>query len=492
MSYRNKAFKEKIELSPYDWLSWDDEKFNEWRRRYDFPRIVDFLFESLPYFSIWLSEQSGLTEKDLIFHGPARFIRFYGEDVNYIEYDASFSLRDGDIQEPRPYYLFLNSDKKNIPEDKIIRNVKFSSYIDWAFINKKWVFPRNIKDWIDIVEFLTPGGITSNSPDYINSDSNIQLNIPLFMPSITIDQIFSSSFKEPPRLELLKLGGNKIEIKDGLIGEKNLEFTNIDNLILIRPIITSNQSFTYATLRNLHIIGTIHAATFHQCTIDMKIEDGKLLECKFEHGETKIDMDNSDMQKTLIKGKRLNLNLKDTDIINCQFKYAEISGEDAKKKEIFNKSAKMIFSHLGYPDLAGGHFFIEQNAKRKGLWEAFADFKKKTGLVQRISYILRYTWMSSQELYWGYGEKPFKIIYFSLLVIGILSSLGYFTPESSTHSELIPSIIFAFQSFTNITIKEIQQSYEPISLLGSLVSFVGVMSVGLLIAALSAKTRNYN
>lgn len=67
----DKVLDVKLELSPEDWLSWTDEAFNEWRREHDFPRIVNFLFETLPYFSIWLSEQTGLTRQDLVFHGPA-------------------------------------------------------------------------------------------------------------------------------------------------------------------------------------------------------------------------------------------------------------------------------------------------------------------------------------------------------------------------------------------------------------------------------------
>ena len=491
MGYKDKVFEEKIELSPHDWLSWSDDKFNEWRRQHDFPRIVNFLLESLPYFSLWLSEQSGLTEQDLLFHGPARFIRFYGEPIRYVEHNESVSLTKNEPAKIHLRYYFLKRKEKQLNKKRIMRCVEFSSYIDWAFSNKNWVFPNKVDDLRGIVRCLTPS--TRSCDTSINSNSSIEFNIPLFMPNVPIDVLLSSPrMKAPPRLELIKLGGGGIEIVEGLIGEKNLEFANIDNLTLVFPIITSYQNFIYSTLRNLNITGGIHAATFHQCSIEVNINDGSLSECKFEYGNSKINLSNSTFYKSLIKEQRLNLKLKDTEVISCCFKYFNIFGASVNDKESFNQSAKMIFSHLGYPDLAGEHFFLEQKEKRKGLWQVFSSFKKRAGLRRRASSLFGYIWMGLQELYWGYGEKPFNIICFSLFIIANLSLFGYFSQDSSTHLELANSVIFAFQSFTNISIKEIQQSYDAISLIGSFMSFIGVMSVGLLVAALSAKAKNYN
>jgi hypothetical protein len=79
-----------------------------------------------------------------------------------------------------------------------------------------------------------------------------------------------------------------------------------------------------------------------------------------------------------------------------------------------------------------------------------------------------------------------------LFFIFALSLFGFLSHCSSTYLDLGKSIIFSFQSFTNISILEIKQSYEVINLIGAFMSFFGLMSVGLLVAALSAKRKNYN
>lgn len=484
---------EKIELSPDDWLTWSDEKFNDWRREHDFPRIVDFLFDTLPYFSIWLSEQSGLTEQDLIFHGPARFIRLYGESIKFIEHDVSIHLHRDQPFQPILRHCFIKKDEKQAREKKVTRSVEFSSYIDWAYKNRNWVFHKSPSGIEDFVRCLTPSGRSCNTSTFINSDSSIQFNIPFFMPSVTIDEIFSATRQSaPPILKLLKLGGGCVTVVDGVVGEKNLEFTNIDNITLINPIITSFQDISYSTLRNFNIVGHLHAATFHQCSIEIDVSKGSLSECDFEYCESTISLSDSILNRSSIREKHLRLKLKDTEVSDCCFEYLDVYDGASAEREKFNQSAKMTYSHLGYPDFAGRHFYLEQKEKRKGLWNTFSSSDSRNGIGRRTFSLFCFIWMAFQEIYWGYGERPFNIILFSLFAVISFSLFGYFNESSCTHIELGDSLIFSFQAFTNITIKEVKQGYDVINLIGSFMSFFGVMSVGLLVASLSAKTKNYN
>lgn len=490
---KNKVLEKQFELPPEEWLSWSDEKFNNWRREHDFPRIFDFLSEALPYFFLWLSEQSGLTREDLIFHGPARFIKPYGKPIKLVEHDAGINLpcKKYHRQNLRHYFISNNEiEPKNL---KITRFLEFSSYIDWAYKNRNLIFKKTSSNLEDFIRCLTPSGRSCNTSTYINSDSSIQFNIPFFMPSINIKDLFSATkVNSPPHLKLLKLGGGGITIKDGVIGEKNLEFTNLDNITLNNPIITSFQNITYSTLRNFHIIGDIHAAKFHQCIIEINIIKGSLSQCDFENCESTISLNDSKLCRSSIREKRLRLKLKDTEISDCHFEYTNPYNEATSEREIFHQTAKITYSHLGYPDLAGKHFYLEQQGRRKELWNIFSNTDKKTGLKKRTSSLLGYTWMALQEAYWGYGERPFNVILFSLFTIISFSLFGYLNESSSTQSELGDSLIFSFQAFTNITIKDVNQASDTINLVGSFMSFFGLMSVGLLVAALSAKTKDYN
>lgn len=481
-----KKSEEKIELNPNDWMFWGDEDFNEWRRTYDFPRIVDFLFRSLPDFDDWLSEQDGLSEADLLFHGPARFVRYYGQEMNYAEIDISINLFSNAHVQPIISYEFLSTTELEARKPKkLIKKIEYSSYIDWAI-------RKNIDDLRDIVAYLTPSGRTSDDSNYLNSHSNIQFNIPRYMPNIPIYSLIKIDTTAPPRLELLKLGGKETKIRGAFIGEKNLEFTNLDNLILNSPVITSYQNFTFCTLHNFNIIGDVHAATFHQCSVDITVEKGKLAQCKFEYGTSKINLNNSTLFKCTIKERRLLLSLKSSEISDCCFKYAEMLLNSAKQKQAFHKDAKIIFSRLGYPDIAGKHFLIEQKAKRREQWERYCYFDRALSSKTKLLSLLSSIWLYTQEIYWGYGEKPFNIIKFILALLTIGAIVNYSLPESSTHLDGIKSLTFTFQSFTNITIAEIKQCSDTLNLFSTFLSFIGLVSIGLLIAALSSKTKNYN
>jgi len=437
----DKHYNETIALTPRDWLFWKDEDFNDWRRKHDFPRVVEFLFDTLPFFSLWLSEQVGLTEKDLLFHGPARFIRFYGKSVTYVEHDVGMSIfREAPVAKVIRYEFLEQNNAEKIDGMRAIRQVRFVSYIDWAFSRKKWAFPNKIKDVRDIANFFTPSGRTSETSDYLNSNSNIQFNIPLFMPSFTLESLRSKPITEaPPRLELLKLGGGGIEITGGLVGEKNLEFTNIDNLSLISPIITSFQTIAFSTLRNFKVVGLIHAVKFYQCSVEISVRKGGFSSCDFEYGDHEIELIHSKFNRSSIRSRLLNLKLPDTEILDCHFEYSELFSFSSKEKRAFHKSAKMIFSHQGYPDWAGEHFLIEKKSERRHMLEVFSSIKPFTGMARRLHALYRFLWMCLQELYWGYGERPFNIILSSVAIVLIVSLLGYFEQGSSTYGDAVRS-----------------------------------------------------
>lgn len=490
----DKHYSENIALAPNDWLFWKDEDFNSWRQKHDFPRIVEFLFDTLPYFSLWLSEQVGLTEKDLLFHGPARFIRFYGGSVTYVEHDVGVTIfNDAPTVEVIRYEFLEKSNVEKIDGLRVLRQVRFVSYIDWAFSRKEWAFPNKIKDIRDIAHFLTPSGRTSETSDYLNSNSNIQFNTPLFMPIFTLESLRSKPvIKAPPRLELLKLGGGGVEITDGLVGEKNLEFTNIDNLTLISPVITSFQVIAFSTLRNFRVVGLIHAIKFYQCSVEISVRNGGLSSCEFEYGDHEIELIHSKLDSSSIRSRLLNLRLSDTELLDCHFEYSNLFSFSSKEKRAFHKSAKMTFSHLGYPDLAGEHFLIEKKAERRHMLEIFSSIKPFAGAGRRLHAVYRFLWMYLQELYWGYGERPLNIILSSVAIIFVVSLLGYFGQGSSTYGDAASSAIFSFQSYTNISILEIKQASKVLNIFGAVMSFFGLISVGLLVASLSSKSKDYN
>ncbi|WP_205991250.1 hypothetical protein [Pseudoalteromonas sp. CO342X] len=475
---KNKKPEEFIELDPHEWMFWDDEQFNEWRRLNDYPRIVQFLENSLPKFNNWLLDQS-ISIESLLYHGPARFVRYYGQRINYIEYEENYPFGVKKVL----HRFIVDSDLIHEPEGKKIQSkTSFFSYFDWA-INEK------ISDIEDIIFHFTPRNRTSAEADYTNSSSNITLNIPRYMPDISMESLMAGEAASPPRLELLKLGGKGVAVEQGLIGLKNLEFTNLDNLVLASPVITSYQQLLFCTLRNFKVVGDLHAATFYQSVAEIAVSDGKLANCSFEYGETEIKKE-SFLFKCRVKEEKFALSA--SELTDCQIEYSSIVKFSQTLKKAFHHDAKIAYSRLGYPDIAGEHFFLEQKAKRASLWHSFIYFDSKRNFKTELLSLLGSSWMYLQELYWGYGERPFNIIKSVTFILITFALINYSCNQSSTYSDISNSLLYTVQSFTNIKVVDIKQESEVLNLIGAILSLCGLLSVGLLVASLSAKSRKYN
>lgn len=119
----------------------------------------------------------------------------------------------------------------------------------------------------------------------------------------------------------------------------------------------------------------------------------------------------------------------------------------------------------------------------------FSGIKRGVRIRNRLLALLGFFWMSLQELYWGYGEKPFNVILSSIALIFTVSIYGYYGQYSSTYGDVLTSAMYSFQSYTNISIMEIKQASKGLKLTGAVMSFFGLMSVGLLVASLSSKSK---
>ncbi|KKD62475.1 hypothetical protein RN22_00625 [Grimontia sp. AD028] len=486
-------YQEKIELSPQEWLCWQDEKFNRWRSVNDFPRVVEFLSDSLPFFNDWLTEQVNIKHADLIEFGPARFIKRYGFDVSLVQIDVRYNPFGDVPNDPIIHTSFLSRHElEGYEYRKCIRSSSFISYTDWAIKNK-------IIDYKCVLETLIPNGSVAYDKTGETSYSNIQFNIPLHMIGRSVQYYKENRFnhethKHPPKLELLKLGGFSGEIDGGSFGEKNLEFSDLSNLKLNDVMIPSLQSFYYCKMTNFNLIkSNLHMASFYQSVVGIDIREGSIAECNFEYGKVSLSICDGNLSKSKIKSSSLSIDLDKADIIDTKLAYDELVNEPKpERSRIFHRNAKLLYSRLGYPDLAGEHYFMEEKSKRQNLWTIFNGTVKNKGLVEIFSSFFKSSGMLLQELYWGYGEKPLNIIKSVAVIIFLFAMFLFLSDNSSTHLEFYHSIIFSIQSFTNIEIVDITQDNLVINLASSVLSFFGLVSIGLLIASLAAKAKNYN
>ncbi|MGF1706965.1 hypothetical protein [Enterovibrio baiacu] len=486
-------YEEKKELSPQEWLCWQDEEFNKWRSVNDFPRIVNFLSDSLPFFNDWLTEQINIEYADLIELGPARFIKRYGADVSLVQIDTRYNPFGDVPDDPIIHTLFLSSNELKGNEYRdCVRSSSFISYTDWAIKNR-------IVDYKCVIRTLIPNGAEAYDRTGGASYSNIQFNIPLHQIGRSVQYYKDNGFNDktynfPPKLELLKLGGSLEEIKYGSFGDKNLEFSDLSNLKLNDVTIPSLQSFNYCKITNFTLIkSNLHLASFYQSVVGIYTKESNIIECSFEYGKVGLSLCDGNLFKSKIKSSSLSIDLDKADVIDTQLSYGELVEEpNLERSRVFHRNAKLLYSRLGYPDLAGEHYFMEEKSKRQYLWSIFNGTVKSKGVVEIFSSFFKSSGMLFQELYWGYGEKPINIIKSIAIIILIFATFLFSFDKSSTYLEFYHSIIFSIQSFTNIEILDITQDNLIINFASSVLSFFGLVSIGLLIASLAAKAKNYN
>ncbi|MBM4846664.1 hypothetical protein HYO58_24690 [Vibrio parahaemolyticus] len=188
----------------------------------------------------------------------------------------------------------------------------------------------------------------------------------------------------------------------------------------------------------------------------------------------------------------MKINDKFSEIRDCSFEYGELAKDIPSAKSEFHRQAKMLFSRNGYPDLAGEHFLIEQSSKRKQLFKVFSSAKSTSSPYGKVKALLKSVIMGCIEMYWGYGERPFRIIKTSIILISIVAVLSFFVESSSTYGDVIGSISYGIQSFTNIEFIEVNQSNRLLNFLSSILSLTGLISVGLLVGSLASKSKKYS
>ncbi|WP_421268920.1 hypothetical protein [Aeromonas veronii] len=450
------------------------ESFNQWRRTYDFPRIFDFLVEALPNFLDWLKDQKNIEKSDLIYHGPAKFIRVYGYDVSILHVDTSFHSSRKHIN-----HLFINSSDSNVKKVNVVREQRFVSYFDWLLAS-------DFKERLDVFSMFAPSGRTSSERNE-NTDANISLNIPLHMPSArTIEDVIRlNKSVKIPRLELLKIYDDGKLMDDCFFLEKNLDFMNFNGLTLRNVCITNGNDIHYSTFDEVSFIGAgFSHIIFYTCLFKrLNFTDCSLYKCDFLHGDTNMQFIASKLRECKLVSNSMKIELERTDIYEVGFIWDEIKAETTGNRVDFHHACKLIYSRQGYPDLAGEHYYLERVSRRK-------DYLSPKGFLDK-NYV---GWLFDRihGAYWGYGEKPMNIIGFCSAIILLVSFFNYFTCDSSTHGDVLYSMLISCQAFTNIKIVELSQTSRILNGMLVALSFLGVFSLGFLISSLSVKARKYN
>jgi hypothetical protein len=431
-------------LEPLDLWLLPQYPFNIWRRKYDYPRLIESIKRRRPDFLEWMADQ-GITDEYLLNGYLSDFFENKPLDTNpskhliKVTYKGKVNLQSWHNYDFKKQY---GREDDPVQYEYIIAYV---SYYDWLWQNKHLRF-----SFINDLDRFNPN--TDKEIVYVNTDVRM-----LKMGSMV-----------PPT--------NSLGI---MLRGKKLEFVNASGL----------------QLRGTILFGDMGNLEFNHSTVDnLKCDELDLSRLQFENCSVKnIQVRNSDLRGWLFVHTYLTGNVIDSKLsffrifgglFNPTFTNTEIDDfEINAEKFIAELDFEKTYRTLSKAALESGNKPLAADLKILEL-----DFirTKKTGMEKLL--------MTINKEYWGYGQKPFQLIKISVLVILLLGLFYSFFPQnfSTSHADtnecyfttLFNSMYFSVVTFTTLGYGDL----SPIGFLrffAALEALFGAITLGFLVAGLT-------
>lgn len=448
-------------ISPLTLWNMQPEEFNDWRRKNDYPRIVNCLKNKLDFFPEWMEKQ-GINEKVLLTHQPGIFLG--DEDVIYIN-----TIRESDDSEKE-----IISFRKN--------------EINQAYGNKGLV---------TAIKEITP------YPVWVQRSKKCKPRFP------EVNMVSGSSHIVLDELELLNLGN--CTIANIRFGNRNLDFVNISHLKIKNVWSTNFTNIWFSSALNLEIEGNLTFINAYYTRFSFGLNDKsnslKLLNGRYQDWHLKeCDIEliatNATLHRWKVNAFFFSAILNNTDLMECSFEHATIySPVQIGFARTFHAHLKQLYSQIGKRHDANIHFFEEKKLQRRSylhLRENYRDMFLKSKRQNKLKWLklvffFRYLRALIAELVWGYGERPFRTIYTSLLVIWLFSVLYFFSNNlaQELHQNYMHALSYSFLTFTTLGYGDVKQSTELLKLITGIEALFGITLWSLLIAGFTNNSKDY-
>jgi len=473
------------------WKSNSDD-FNKWRRENDLKKIFEYIINHSASFSEWMNYYS-LDIEQLLLITPSRFV-FIGNKIG----DLLPKMND------RPVTAFFSWKDANYTELPFIVNnagKKFDSF-----------------------------GIENNS---LSSSSKRT-----YSPENIMVRQTHSLFNDVPLLDI----GNVTLAADFNLFQRNLDFLSLDNILLNDSTFPySGLDVYFSSLKNFKVDqSSIQFFKFDTCFCDnLEIRNSQINNFTIENSIMKdsifgLFVDNSKLNSfNLINTKIENIFISNTQIRNFNYKpmkYVHKFNMSYNIRHIYEnvKSLRIACESTGNDPLASKFYYQEKNLRRQCFKLFIKDIAVKRlygGPYRRILYnlikseykprqaILYCKWLTKYYLallrnkdfhhlvgsqfisilswlIWGYGEKPTRIIFHSIITILVFSGLYYFSSNNDLSKNVINSIYYSIVTFTTLGYGDIKPTTDYLKLLASGEALIGAFSMGVVVAGLLRKLRN--
>ena len=416
--------------------------FDEWRKKNDYPRILDNFKRRLNRFQEWMDNYS-LTDEILMDGYISEFIRHkYTEGKS----DLKFHIVKVTYKAKTKHQVSYSYDKtKQHNEEEVTYEYvgEFISYFDWCEIN-------NVENISIKIEKLNQA--SENEQVYYNFD-----------------------------LKLLKMGGIEPP-KNGfnqILRPKKIEFVNLSGLKLCDEI-NNNQSieFIYSTIDNLtcsHL--KVLFLTFDNSSVrNISINNSDISNWQFINSNTSGRIKDSSMRNIRIWGGRFIPIFENTEPENFAVWHLNL-----KHSKNFDRTYRALYK-------ANNDIGNYKEANKFKISEL--DYKRNnaTGFWNKASWTI-------DKYFWGYGRQPKRIIAFTLINIlffGLLLSIisDQIIPEKTYLTlncieKFLYSIYGSVVTFVTLGFSDIYPTTGVAKFIISIEALLGALSMGALIVTLT-------
>ncbi len=436
--------------------------FDEWRRKYDYPHLLKNFKANQSDFTKWMDEQQ-LTDEELL----SGYISDFISSKPFTEKKKWF--KKNSLVENQPY---SDIKKKHLVKTTYKGKALFQV---WHFYsgkiseegNGELIIHEYIKSFVSYYDWVLLNGGKFN---FINTFHRYNPNKP-------DEQVYlNHNFK------LLKMGGiqpprNGIGI---LLRGKKLEFVNASGLELHGTIYfgeMGNLSFSHCSVDNLKCNELqMPNLDFENCSIsNIQVKNSNIQQWDFITSETSGNIIDTKLSSLRIFGG----------LFNPTFTNSEIDDIDIHHKGVIHdENFEKTYRSLSKSARESGNKPLAQSLK-------IAEFDFIRSKKKRFTKALMYL----DKAYWGYGQKPKRLIGITIVTVLIFGLFYSFFPENFGNNILMGKsyykVLFNTEYFSVVTFTTL--GYGDISTTGFLKLFSGLealfgaITLGFLVSGL---TRN--
>jgi hypothetical protein len=337
--------------------------------------------------------------------------------------------------------------------------------------------------------------------------------------------------------DVLKLGD--LELDDVDMSNRNLDFADLDHLTLVGRFYGSRwKTVSFSSCDRWRLKGCeAWFFTFHRCAFPspMDIDQSKIQDFYFEHVEgLALSATGSSLFRLGITHTPLVAVIKD-----CQLREVKFTPPPGARPEAVATTYRMLraaYQSAGQRQEASACYYSERKYERKSLywpygghdrsfnamvyggkftaalrafraggldssglrsaWTKVLFARLKLTFSRQVLSLLRskIRWAASmfEELLWGYGERPGRIVLWIIAIIPLYAVAYHFQSlpnKAGGTADWVDVFYFSAVTFTTLGYGDITPTTETLKLLSGTEALLGGLSLGLVVAGFSNRSR---